>query len=261
MCISPRAQAGVLSHVFIANIQATDKGGLSIHNDDFAMIAKIDLKAIGRSLCSFKARHLNACGFQIAKIGIGQGVAADFVIQKENGNIAFCFLDQTEFYFTAQAVILDDEELKQDVGLRRFDGFENTGHDLLTVYEQLHAIALGEGHFDELSQRVKVAQLLIEVSVVPRLVVFFNLSQDIFEVLGGAALQGFEIALKLISPKQPIEWESKIRESEQGDDPGNGALRRSGAHDGVEDAENGEEVTKDDEADEEGLEGDSHVAE
>ncbi|MOA05388.1 hypothetical protein D3C78_1249840 [compost metagenome] len=80
MSISPKAQLWFLAQIFISDVNPTNKTNLAIHDNDFAMIAKVEPSFENRCTRRQEAAGLYTSGMKRSKIGIAQMKTAYSII-------------------------------------------------------------------------------------------------------------------------------------------------------------------------------------
>jgi hypothetical protein len=80
--IAPSADFRVFAEVFVADVVAADEGLAAVGDDNFAVVAKVELEAIGAALVGIKGAGLDSRGPQIGEVGAGQLEAADLVVEQ-----------------------------------------------------------------------------------------------------------------------------------------------------------------------------------
>ena len=112
-----------------------NEGGLSIYDDDLAVIPKIELKPVPQSLSSIKGANIDPCGTEFSNVGFRKGDAPDFIVEKVDLHSVRCLFQQGVFQAVANAIVFYDEKLHENVILRRSNRFDHGIKGGLTIDE------------------------------------------------------------------------------------------------------------------------------
>ena len=140
MGIAPWRQRRFFTQVFIAYVMPADKTGDAVHHDDLAMVTEVDLEAIEPATAGGECLDLHACVTQRLHITMGQGVAADAVVQDVNGHALSGFFLQQGLQLAAQFIIVNDEKLEQHGGLCVTNSLEDRAEGGIAIDQQAHFI-------------------------------------------------------------------------------------------------------------------------
>ena len=141
------------AQVFVADIVATDPGGLSVHHHILAMVAKIELEAIAPALGGAERGDVHAGHLQLAaEAGLAEFVAADLVVQQEYLEPGARLVRQYPAQPPAEVIVADNVELEQDVVFRAGEAGQDAVEGLPAVDQQFHAIAGGGAHARQVVQ-------------------------------------------------------------------------------------------------------------
>jgi hypothetical protein len=77
--VAPWADGWIFAEVFVADVVAADEGGAAVGDDDFAVIAEVELEAVGVAFAGVEGTDVDAGVAEGTEIGGGETVAADFV--------------------------------------------------------------------------------------------------------------------------------------------------------------------------------------
>lgn len=145
--VAPRADGWVFAEVFVADVVASDEGGATVCDDDLAVIAEVELEAVGVAFAGVEGTDVDPGVAEGLEVGGGEAVAADLVeedVAADPGAGAFC---EGGGEALAEGVVVDDVELDEDVvaggGDVREDGVESG----FAVDEEFGVIAAGGGEF------------------------------------------------------------------------------------------------------------------
>src|SRR4029079_8393606 len=86
MSIPPCANRRIVPHVFVADVQSTNPGCLSVHDNNLAMIAKVQLPTIRATLRRVKPPHVNACVTKLNEGTFDQVRTADLIVNYVDTN-------------------------------------------------------------------------------------------------------------------------------------------------------------------------------
>ncbi len=111
MGVAPGAEGRVPAQIFIPHVVSAHVGGFAVDYHDFAMVAKIQLKAVGLTFGRVKGRGFDSGHLHIIQIALGQFVAADFIIQKVDLDVFFGLRNQFCLQFAPDVIVFNDEKL------------------------------------------------------------------------------------------------------------------------------------------------------
>ena len=104
------------------------------------MIAEVDLKAVPRALLRVEVVDLHAGIPKLVLVPSGEGVAAHLVVEEVDADTLPRLRDQSRLDLSAQLVVFDDEELKEDVIPGSVDPSEDARERVLTVDEEVDRV-------------------------------------------------------------------------------------------------------------------------
>lgn len=140
MGVAPRCQRRLFAQVFIADVVPADKAGNAVHHHDFAMVAKVDLETVEPAAAGGERLDLYPGVAQRLHITVGQGVAADAVVEHVNVYTFGSFFLQQCMQLSAKLVVMNDEKLEQHRSFGIANGVENRAESGLTIDQQTHFI-------------------------------------------------------------------------------------------------------------------------
>ena len=242
MGIAPRRQWRFFAQVFIADVMPADKPGNTVHHHDFAMVAEVDLETVEPAAASGECLDLHAGVTQRLHIAMGQGVAADPVVEHVNSHALCGFFFQQSMQLAAEFVVVNDEELEQHGGLGVADGVEDRAEGGVAVDQQAyfvisqarHAPQLGHGAQGGIRAGVARSQRLLD----PRAPV--QLGDGAVHFLVGLATC-LDISVEGAAAKNQVGDQREVGDEHQRQGPGDGAL---GGPDGQHRVDRGEGAEK-----------------
>ena len=116
--IPPRSQFGAC-HVALGNVDAPGETDLPIHNQNFAVVAVVDLAGQPRKDNAHETFHLDTGLLQVADKSTAQSPTAYIVVDQTDFDSLLCLLNQYVGNLAAQWIIFNDVVLEMD---RRFGG-------------------------------------------------------------------------------------------------------------------------------------------
>ena len=240
VCVAPGTEAGVAAEIVVTDVQSTDECVFAINDDNFAVVAEINLQT-GPPVAVGPERAALDAGFtHLAKVRGGKFVGADFVEEKMNPDACLGPGHEGVFERGAESVVHDDEEVDEDVVLRLLQRFEQGVESSLAIDEDLDVIAVdlreAAETFGGFHQRGGVLDLVFEEGGAQ----VHGVLDETF-IVGSP---GADIASEFVSTKDPVERNSDVRHRGEGDDPCDGALRGAPIHDDVNGMQNTDDVHK-----------------
>ena len=94
MGIAPRCQRRFFAHVFVADVVPADEAQNAVDDHDLAVVAEVDLEAVEPAAAGGEGFDLDAGIAQRLHVAVGQGVAADAVVQQVNRHAFGGFFQQ-----------------------------------------------------------------------------------------------------------------------------------------------------------------------
>ena len=69
--VPPMPEFRIPSHVLVAHVVAADPGGVAVHDNDLAVVAEVDLKAIAGALPGMEVQHLDPGFAKLFDVALG----------------------------------------------------------------------------------------------------------------------------------------------------------------------------------------------
>ena len=117
----------------------------AIRDDEFAMVAEIELEAIAPAARGLEALDPDAAVAQDAEPFRRELVAAHFIVEEIDFHPGARAADEVLLELHAERVVVDDEELDEEVFARGIDGGEDGIEGGVAIDEQFDVIAAGRG--------------------------------------------------------------------------------------------------------------------
>ena len=118
MRVAPGMQLFPEPEIFVADIEPADPSRFAVHHHDLAMVTKIQLPKIRRSVSSIKRMNLHAGGAQLFLVTRRQMLAPDFIEEQGDAHAFPSFGHERLLKLPAQLVVAQNIELDQQVTLR-----------------------------------------------------------------------------------------------------------------------------------------------
>ena len=119
--VPPGTDLGVAGEVLVADVEAADPRHLPVDHHDLAMVPEIELEPVARALSGMELVNFDPRGAELVDVGARQIVAADLVVEEAHPDPGLGPLDQVGLELAADAVVVDDVVLDQDVLPGRID--------------------------------------------------------------------------------------------------------------------------------------------
>lgn len=234
--IAPRPELRVASHVFVADVLPADEGDAAIGDDELAMIAEVETKALsalpirheGLEPHAALAQRLPKCGWQLAR--------ADLVDEHAHAHAARAGSEESLLDVAPELVVADDEKLDEQVIPRLVDGLADGGEGFRAVDEELGLIAARDRQVREaLGEVGGVAVFLGEIGGVGK-----QRGAGLFKHAGERGI--VRVAGELVTAEGRAaedreERQRKVREEQESEGPADRGLRRARNEDGLESAQ------------------------
>ncbi len=154
MRIAPWRQGRLAAEIFDPDVMSADKRALTVHRDDLAVIAEVQLQAVHEAAIGGERVRLHAGRAQRRHVAVGQIETADAVVQEIDAHALLRFRDQRVFKHLAERVVTHDKELHDHVIACAFDRFEDRLESRGAVHQRAHGIARQERHAAEARERM-----------------------------------------------------------------------------------------------------------
>ena len=140
----------------IDQIHAAGPGDFSVHHHDLSVVAEIDLETVANAFLGVELANLGARRAQVVLVGLGQALAADFIIEKENPHAFLRLGNQVVFDLPADLVVhhSGDDSRAQAKGMRQAAG--NVG--LSPALENSHIVRPSGWHIEGVQPKHNLAQ-------------------------------------------------------------------------------------------------------
>ncbi|CRM81162.1 hypothetical protein [Pseudomonas sp. 22 E 5] len=140
MGVAPGCQRRLFAQVFITHVVPADKAGNAVHHHDFAMVTKVDLETVKPAAAGGERFDFDPGVAQRLHVTVGQGVAADAVVEHMNIYAFGSFFLQQRVQLSAKLVVMNDEKLEQHCSFGIANGVENRAECGFTIDQQPHFI-------------------------------------------------------------------------------------------------------------------------
>ena len=142
MGVAPWAESFAAAHVFIPDIQATEKGHEGIDNHEFAVVAEVDLKTATELAVGREALDMDAFGAEAVGPGFWQGLRADLVEKHTALDSTAGGGDESVGQRAAEGVIVNNKKLHPHGFLGLVDGGKDRIKCRLAVDEEIELVAV-----------------------------------------------------------------------------------------------------------------------
>jgi len=147
--IAPRAKARAPAHVFVTDVQPSDKRLAPVGDHQLAVIAEVDPEALAAIPVGDERLQPDARAAQLREIGRGQPARADLVDQHVNVHAAPSRVQQPRLDVAAQRVVANDEKLDEQKLAGLVNGLADRGKRRLAINEEMRAVARGDRQMDQ----------------------------------------------------------------------------------------------------------------
>ncbi len=247
VCVAPWAEFFAEAEVFFADVEAAEECFGAVDDDDFTVVAEVDLETGPPEAVGTEGLAVDAGVFEFAEVGVGKFVGADFIEEEVNADPGFCFFDESSLEFTSDLVVFHDVEIDADIVFGGGEGGEDAVECLVAVDEQFELVSSGEGESAKFLGVALEDVFLGKVDGVFREGIA-HIFGDFFE-FGVVAAAGADVAAEFVTAEEPVKWYGEEGHEHEGNDPGDGALGGACVHQGVEDVKESEEIEGDDDGD------------
>ncbi|MNF85125.1 hypothetical protein D3C84_675110 [compost metagenome] len=125
MGIAPRRQGWFLPHVLIPHVVPAHEAEHAVDHHNLAVITEVDLEAIEPAAAGGEGFDLDTAVAQRLYIAVGQGVAADSIVEQVNRDAFGGFFQQQFVQALTEAIVVKDKKLNQHGFFCLVDGIEN----------------------------------------------------------------------------------------------------------------------------------------
>lgn len=144
--VAPGADLRIPPEVLVAHVEPADEPGAPVHDDDLAVVAKVEPEAAEPAALPAEPGDKDAGLAERPDVAAGQGVAAYLVVKQVYADAPRRGAEEPALEDAPDLVVTDDVELSEDVVFGCVDG----GKDRLvcgrTVEEQAEAVSPHERH-------------------------------------------------------------------------------------------------------------------
>ena len=217
------------ANVVHADIHAADVGRFTVDDDDFAVVAEVDADDVAQEE-AFTVERLDVDtslthGADVAR---GKFVGTDFIVDDVDADAFGGALEEEFAECSADQVVFDDIEFDEDVFLGVFDSLVDSGVCFLGVDEQSAGITFVDREVGQLAERAEQRGAIPQVESEAFFEFLFDAVRGVVQVIVFIQVVAayFDIAVEASRAQDEEERNSDPGEADEGNYPGDAALRR-----------------------------------
>jgi len=225
------AEAGAFADVLNADVVPADVGSEAIRDDDFAVIAEVDLKPVPPAAAGVEGLHVDAGVAEFRDVSGGEPERTDFIVEEVDADTGLRPGDEAPLEVAAEVVVAHDEKLEQNVGLGGVDGGEDGVEGGVAVDEEAGIVAGGEGEESELLDGGEAPGVAGKGDFE-----FGEPREEFFDDVVDPAVAfaaGFDVTVELLPPEDEIKRQRDVGKEDERECPGDRALARAAKERGV----------------------------